>query len=327
MMDAARIERTAVIGSGLMAAGLVQILAQAGCQVYLVGRSEQSLRRCLGQVRDGLAAFVRYGWLEEDQVGAVLGRIVPTTSLERAAAESEFALETVVEDLEVKRGIFERLDCHAPADAILATNTSGLSVGDIAEATSRPERVVGSHFFYPAAVVPLVEVGYGRVTSDRVVESTVAFWKRCGKEPVVCRGDLRGYLVNRLQLALAREAISLVQRGVAGPRDVDRAIRLGFGLRLPLTGVLEQRDWAGLDTHVAATSSIYPTLEDSKVPLPILVEKVARGELGAKAGKGFYDWTGKDVEWLRRKKQERLIRLLGALREIVPEDDDLVENP
>ncbi|MHB8991165.1 MAG: 3-hydroxyacyl-CoA dehydrogenase family protein [Chloroflexota bacterium] len=325
-MDAGKIERVAVIGSGLMAVGLVQILAQGGCHVYLVGRSEQSLRKCLGRVREGLAAFVRYGWLDERQVDPVLGRIELTTSLEKAAAESHFALETVVEDLGVKREIFRRLDRHAPAETILATNSSSLSVGDIAEATRHPERVVGSHFFYPAAVVPLVEVGYGRVTSDRVVETTVAFWKRCGKEPVVCRGNLKGYLVNRLQLALAREAISLVQNGVAGPRDVDRAIRLGFGLRLPLTGILEQRDWAGLDTHLAASSSIYPTLEDSREPLPFMVERVARGELGAKIGKGFYDWTGKDVESLRRKRQEQLIQLVRALKEIMPEEEDLLEN-
>ncbi|MHB0870408.1 MAG: 3-hydroxyacyl-CoA dehydrogenase family protein, partial [Chloroflexota bacterium] len=138
--------------------------------------------------------------------------------------------------------------------------------------------------------------------------------------------NLKGYLVNRLQLALAREAISLVQNGVAGPRDVDRAIRLGFGLRLPLTGILEQRDWAGLDTHLAASSSIYPTLEDSREPLPFLVERVARGELGAKIGKGFYDWTGKDVESLSRKRQEQLIQLVRALKEIMPEEEDLLEN-
>ncbi len=325
-MDAGKIERTAVIGSGLMGAGLAQILAQSGCQVHLVGRSDRSMQLCLQRVRDGLAANVRHGLLDEGQVKPILDRIEPTTDLERAASKVQFAIETVVEDLAVKQEIFRQLDRHSSVETILATNTSGLSVGEIAEGTGHPERVVGSHFFYPLTVVPLVEVGYGRETSDQVVEATVGFWKRCGKEPVVCRQDLKGFLVNRLQLALAREAISLVNRGVAGPRDVDRAIRLGFGLRLPLVGILEQRDWAGLDTHLAATSSIYPTLEDSKVPLPLLVEKIARGETGAKAGKGFYDWSGRDVEALRRKKQEQLIQLVKALKEIMPEEEDLVEN-
>jgi len=210
--------------------------------------------------------------------------------------------------------------------AILATNTSGLSVSDIAALTGHPERVVGSHFFYPHTVVPLVEVGYGRATSDEVVETAVAFWKRCGKEPVVCRKDSNGFLVNRLQSALAREAMSLVANGVASARDVDRAMRLGVGTRLPMVGILEQRDWGGLDVHCAAAASIYPTLDDAKAPLPIIADKVARGETGVKAGKGFYDWTGKDVEALRRKKQRQVIALVRALKVIMPEEEDLVEN-
>lgn len=325
-MDADKIERTAVVGSGLMAVGLVHIMAQAGLQVHLVGRSEQSLDRCLGRVKDSLNSFVRYGLLPEDQVAPVLARVAPTTSLERAVSEVQFAIESVAEDLAIKREIFARMDRHAPAEAILATNTSGLSVGDIAEGTSHPERVLGSHFFYPHTVVPLVEVGYGRKTSDEAVETAVAFWTHCGKQTVVCRKDMKGFLVNRLQSALVREAISLVANGVAGPRDVDKAIRLGFGIRLPLVGALEQRDWGGLDVHCAAATSIYPTLENCDGPLPLITGKVSRGEIGAKAGKGFYDWTGKDVDALRRKKQEQLIQLVQAIQQIMPEEEDLVEN-
>jgi len=325
-MKAAEIERTAVIGSGTMGAGLVQILAQAGCHVYLVGRSEPSMARCLGRVRDGLLARERSGLLAAEEVDRILARVEATTSLERAAADVQFALETVVEDLAVKQRIFADLDRLAPRDALLATNTSGLSVGDIAERTAHPERVLGSHFFYPPAVVPLVEVGYGRQTSDETIDTAVAFWSRCGKEPVVCRKDMKGFLVNRLQAALTREAISLVANGVAGPRDVDRALRLGFGLRIPLTGILEQRDWGGLDVHMAASTSIYPTLEDCREPLPYVVEKVARGETGAKAGKGFYDWSGKDVESLRRRRQEQMLRLVLALQEITAGDEELIEN-
>ncbi len=325
-MDASKIQRTAVIGSGTMGAGLVQILAQGGCHVYLVGRSEQSMQRCLQRVRDGLAVQVRSGLLAEGEVGPILDRIEPTTSLEEAASDVQFALETVVEDLAVKQRIFADLDRFAPREALLATNTSGLSVGDIAEKTEHPERVLGSHFFYPPAVVPLLEVGYGRKTSDETIETAVAFWKRCGKEPVVCRKDINGFLVTRLQAALTREAISLVENGVAGAGDVDRALKWGFGLRIPLTGILEQRDWGGLDVHMAASASIYPTLDDTKGPMPLVMEKVARGEIGAKSGKGFYDWTGKDVEALRRKRQEQLIQLVRALREITAGDEELVEN-
>lgn len=325
-MDVSRIERTAVIGGGLMGAGFAHILAQAGFQVRVVDLSEQQLERCSQRVRDGLSTFVKEGLLAGDQVAPILSRIEFVTSMKDAVRDVQFVIEAVVEVLEVKQSVFADLDRYAPADAILASNTSGMSVSDIAARTTHPERVVGSHFFYPHTVVPLVEVGYGRATSDEVVETAVALWKRCGKEPVVCRKDSNGFLVNRLQSALAREAMSLVANGVASAKDVDRAIRLGIGTRLPMVGTLEQRDWGGLDVHCAAAASIYPTLEEAKSPLPIIADKVARGETGAKAGKGFYDWTGRDVEALRRKKQEQVIALMRALKEIMPEEEDLVEN-
>lgn len=325
-MDANDIERTAVIGGGLMGAGFAQILAQAGCHVRVMDLSEQNLERCLRRVKDGVDTFVQEDMLAADQAAPIFGRIELTTSMEEAVRDAQLVIEAVVEKLEVKQAVFAGLDRLAPVGAILATNTSGLSVSDIAALTGHPERVVGSHFFYPHTVVPLVEVGYGRATSDEVVETAVAFWKRCGKEPVVCRKDSNGFLVNRLQSALAREAMSLVANGVASARDVDRAMRLGVGTRLPMVGILEQRDWGGLDVHCAAAASIYPTLDDAKAPLPIIADKVARGETGVKAGKGFYDWTGKDVEALRRKKQRQVIALVRALKVIMPEEEDLVEN-
>ncbi len=325
-MEASSIERTVVVGGGLMGAGFAHILAQAGCQVSVVDVGEQQLEKCLQKVKASLATFIAGGLLAEDQVAPILGRIRLTTSLEEAVASSQFVIEAVIENLGVKQDIFEKLDRSAPAGAILATNTSGLSVGDIAERTRHPERVVGSHFFYPHTIVPLVEVGYGRLTSDEVVQTTVAFWKRCGKEPVVCLKDSNGFIVNRIQSAVGREAMSIISRGIATAKDVDKALRLGIGLRLALTGTLEQRDWGGLDVHYAAAKSIYPTLEDATAPLPILEGKIARGEVGAKAGKGFYDWTGKDVDALRRRKEDRVLALLAALKEIMPEDDDLVEN-
>ncbi len=325
-IGADEIQRTAVVGGGLMGAGIAQILAQAGCQVRVVDLNEALLEKCMERVKGSLATFARHGLIAEDQIPGVLSRIEGTTSLEQAAEGVQFAIEAVVENLPIKQELFEKLDRLAPVEAILATNTSGLRVGDIAERTKHPERVVGSHFFYPHTVVPLVEVGYGLHTSDEVVDTTVAFWKRCGKDPVVCRRNINGFLVNRLQSALAREAMSMVQNGVASARDVDRAMRLGIGLRLPMVGILEQRDWGGLDVHCAAASAIYPTLENTTAPLPFIADRVGRGEIGAKVGKGIYDWTGKDVEMVRRRKQQEVIKLVKALREIMPEEDDLVEN-
>ncbi len=325
-MHANEIERTAVIGGGIMGAGLAQVMAQAGCRVMVVDLSQSQLEKCRQRIGGGLHAFVEEGMLAEDQVAPILHRIRFTTSMEEAVRDAQLVVEAALEELALKQTIFADLDRLAPVDAILATNTSGLSVSDVAARTNHPERVVGSHFFYPPAVVSLVEVGYGRATLDEVAETAAAFWKRCGKEPVICRKDSNGFLVNRLQSALAREAMSMVANGIASAKDVDRALRLGIGIRLPMVGILEQRDWGGLDVHCAAAASIYPTLDNAKAPLPIITEKVARGETGAKAGKGFYDWTGRDVEALRQKKQRQVIALMRALKEIMPEEEDLVEN-
>lgn len=241
-MDASKIERTAVVGGGLLGTGFAHILAQAGCQVWVVDVAEQQLERCRQRIRASLATFVDAGLLGKEEAGSTLARIRLTTSMEEAARDAQFVIEAVVEDLNAKQEIFEKLGRLTPSDTILASNTSGLSVGDIAERTAHPERVVGSHFFYPHTVVPLVEVGYGRQTSDEAVETAVAFWKRCGKDPVVCRKDSNGFIVSRIQSAIAREAMSMVASGVAGAKDVDKALRLGIGLRLAMVGTLEQRD-------------------------------------------------------------------------------------
>ncbi|HEX9016710.1 MAG TPA: 3-hydroxyacyl-CoA dehydrogenase NAD-binding domain-containing protein [Chloroflexota bacterium] len=325
-MEASEIERTLVVGGGLMGTGLAQIMGQAGCHVWVVDVTSQQLERSAQRLRASLDTFVDHDLLTREQADGVLGRVAFTTSMEEAARDVQLAVEAVVEELPVKQAIFEQLGRLAPREAILATNTSGLSVGDIAARCAHPERVVGSHFFYPHTVVPLVEVGYGRETGDAAIETAVAFWKRCGKEPVICRKDSRGFIVNRMQSAIAREATSLVSNGVASISDVDKALRLGIGVRLALTGTLEQRDWGGIDVHFEAAKSIYPTLETTITPLPFVADRVARGHIGAKAGKGFYDWTGKDVEGLRRKKQEQLIALLAAIKQIVPDEEELIEN-
>jgi 3-hydroxybutyryl-CoA dehydrogenase len=173
-MDANRIDRTAVIGGGLMGAGFAHILAQAGCRVCVVDLSDQLVEKCLRRVEDSLHLFARHGFLPEGELAAIMARIEGTTSLEKAACDAQFIVEAAVEDLAVKQGIFEKLDRLTPEETILATNTSSLKVGDIAQRVSRPERVVGSHFFYPHTVVPLVEVVYGPETSDGWLRSQLA---------------------------------------------------------------------------------------------------------------------------------------------------------
>ncbi len=323
--EASKIERTVVVGAGLMGAGLAVIMARGGCQVRLLDVSDAVLERGLERVRENLYLLVDLGKLPEQGLLPILSRITATTSPSLAAEGAQFDDAAATENLPLKQALFEEWDRLAPPETILATNSTGFSVDDVAEKTWHPERVVGSHFFTPHLVMPLVEVGCGSYTSGQVVETTVALWERCGKQTVVCRKNLKGFLVNRLQAALAREAMSLLQSGAASASDIERATRLGLGLRLPLWGMLEQRDWSGLDVHYHGMASVYPTLENSKVPLPVLAERVARGQTGVKAGKGFFDWTGKDIESVRKRKHRQLLELIATVERLMADEDELVE--
>ncbi len=319
------ISKAVVVGGGLMGAGLVVIIARAGCHVYMVDINEAMLERGMQRVRENLDMLVSLGKLPKEEVEPILARVKATTSASQAADGVQFVMEAVSENLPLKQAIFEEWDRLTPPTTILATNSTGFSVGDVAQKTRHPERVVGSHFFTPHLIVPLVEIGYGLATTDEVVETTVAFWRRCGKDTVVCRKNQPGFLVNRLQAALAREAMSLLANGAASAVDIEKATRMGLGLRLPLWGMLEQRDWSGLDVHCAGMASVYPTLETSKVPLPVLAERVARGQIGVKAGKGFFDWTGKDVEAIRQKKQWQLLQLIDTVEHLMADMEELEE--
>jgi 3-hydroxybutyryl-CoA dehydrogenase len=197
---------------------------------------------------------------------------------------------------------------------VLATNTSYFRVTDIGTPLRRPGRLVGSHFFLPADVVPLVEVVRGDRTDPRVAEATVALWRRLGKLPILVRRDIQGFVANRLQQAITREALELVQAGVVSAGDLDLAVRAGFGFRYPISGVLEQRDLAGWDLHLGAARRVYPTLANRTAPSALLERLVADGALGLRAGRGLYDWADTDPEAVRRRRHAQALALLELVR-------------
>jgi len=214
----------------------------------------------------------------------------------------------VAENLKIKQDLFKELDQICPKDVILATNTSVISITEIASEAKNRNRIVGAHFWFPPYLIPLVEVVKGKDTSDETMEITYQFMKEAGKYPIKCLKDVPGFVANRLQHALWREAISIVEKGIADAATVDDAIKQSFGIRIAVLGPLENADMAGLDLILAIHNTVLKDLEASPNPSPLLRDKVKKGELGFKSGKGFYDsWTPERVKRTRENLMKYLI--------------------
>ncbi|MBW1997257.1 MAG: 3-hydroxyacyl-CoA dehydrogenase family protein [Deltaproteobacteria bacterium] len=299
--------KIAVVGAGLMGHGLAQIFAVHGCAVSLMDVKEELLGKALENVRGNLDLMSEKGIGTRDDIEPAIGRIKTTTDLKEAAAGAQFVVEAVTEDLALKQDVFKELDQICPPDTILATNTSVISITEIAEKSRQRERIVGTHFWNPPYLIPLVEVVKGRDTSEEVMERTIGILKDVGKHPVRVNKDVPGFVGNRLQHALWREAISIVERGIADAATVDECVRYGFGLRLPVLGPMENADMVGTDLVLAIHDYILKHLENSPNPSPLLRKKVQEGHLGFKSGKGFQEWTSKEMERSRKRLQEHLL--------------------
>jgi 3-hydroxybutyryl-CoA dehydrogenase len=304
----------AVVGAGIMGTGIAQVFAEAGLPVRLYGRRRASL----AQARDRMAANqaeMRSAGLAVD--GDALDRVVGTDDLGEAVGEAGFVSENIAEDIGVKQKLFAELDRLAPGSAILSTNTSGLSITAIAEAASRPERVVGLHWLNPPHLMPVVEVCRGERTSDAVMDATGELARQAGRQPIRVERDVPGFLVNRLQFALLREAFHLVGEGIASADDVDRAVQGGLGLRWAAIGPFRVVDLAGLATFHAVASRLFPQLAVDSAPPAVLAEKLGRGETGAAAGEGFHTYPPGAHDGLIAHRNARLL----ALRRLLGEGD------
>jgi len=281
------IERLTVVGAGTMGHGIAQVAAAAGLEVSLHDLTEQEIRSGLDAVRSNLDKGVQKGKVTAEQREATLARLHAAPDLDSAAADSDLVVEAVPECLELKHAIFERLDRTAPPDALLASNTSSLSIDKIASATQRPERVLGMHFFNPVHILPLLEIVRGRRTTAQAVERALVVGRRMGKEPIVVR-DSPGFASSRLGLALGLEAMRMLEQEVASAEDIDRAMELGY--RHPM-GPLRLTDHVGLDVRLAIAEHLYDTLGGQQYrPPEILRRMVEEGKLGRKSGEGFYRW-------------------------------------
>lgn len=294
----------AVIGGGTMGADIAATLARAGCPTHLVEPAEATRSSLASRLAAALDALGHPERVDRIAVHAGLDAL--------PWPQVDLVIEAVPENLDLKRRVFADLAARTRPDAWLASNSSSHPISAIAEGLPASGRCLGLHYFMPAHLVPLVEVVCSAATDPAVAEAVAAFMRATGKVPVLVRKDLPGFLANRLQHALAREAYALIEDGVATPADVDAAVRFGFGFRYLAAGPILQKDLAGIDVHAAAAATMYPSLAANTVPSRVLTDLVAAGRLGMKTGAGFYDWTPESIA-RERARYEALLRASLAL--------------
>ncbi len=307
--------RAGIIGAGTMGHGIAQCFALAGWKTGLFDLDKKTLGSAAERIRRNLETPLELGLISAQEAEACPKNIELCSSLEELLPGAEIIIETASEDLELKRCIFAELENKADQKTILATNTSALSIGLIAQNLDRPGRVVGAHFWNPPHVLPCVEVIRGDRTDEAVFEKTYEIMESIGKKPIRVKKDVPGFLGNRMQHALQREAMSLVDQGVADPGDVDRVVRYGFGLRLALMGPLERADLGGLDVTLSVQSYLLEHLYNGTEPSAGLRELVEAGSLGAKTGRGFYDWPEEKLRRRTKARDRLLLELIRMVRE------------
>ncbi|MEE2939263.1 MAG: 3-hydroxyacyl-CoA dehydrogenase family protein [Planctomycetota bacterium] len=285
--NAASIERAAVLGAGTMGHGIAHVLAACGVETRLFDVSEEAVARGLAKVEANLDKGVARGKVTEEARGAALANLSGATVLDGAIDGVQVVIEAVPERMELKTGIFGELGEKLDETVLLATNTSSLSITEIADATRHPERVVGMHFFNPVHIMKLVEVVRTERSSDAAADLALGLARRMGKDPIDVR-DAPGFASSRLGIAIGMEAIRMVEEEVASAADIDKAMTLGYGFPM---GPLRLTDLVGLDVRLAIAEYLSGELGERFTPPQLLRDMVARGELGKKSGQGFYDWT------------------------------------
>ncbi len=293
-----------------MGGGIAQIFASKNHRVALFDTQAKSLSLSVENMRKNLSLMADNGIDEAESIESTLGNIRTTMQLAEAVEDADLVIECAPENATLKQSIFAELDSLCPVETILASNTSVISITEIAQKSHHRERILGTHFWNPPYLIPLVEVIKTEHTAPEVFERTFSLLQAVGKHPVRVNKDVPGFVANRLQHALWREAISIVERGIADASTVDECIRNGFGLRLPVLAPLENSDMVGADLTLAIHDYILKHIESSTEPSPLLKEKVAKGELGFKTGKGFFTWSQEDIEKSRTRLIEHLLTQL-----------------
>ncbi|WP_055427218.1 3-hydroxyacyl-CoA dehydrogenase family protein [Bifidobacterium aesculapii] len=311
VVDIDGIRTVANVGTGTMGHAIALQFSIAGYETRLVGRSETSLDRAMANIRADAETFAGAGLLRDgDDVDKVLARITPVVGYERGVAGADFVIEAIAENLDVKREAWREIERFAPADAIFATNTSGLSPTAIASVLERPERFVVAHFWNPAQLMPLVEVVPGTQTDSAVLDTTVELMRRIGKKPAKLNRESLGFIGNRLQMAVLREEFHIVQAGIADAATVDDVMKYSLGRRWNLVGPVASIDLGGLDVFYNISTYLFDDMDNGTGPSPLLAEKVKAGDLGAKTGRGFFSWQGETGKRIIERRDAALLQSL-----------------
>ena len=307
------IKNVTVLGSGLMGNGLALVFAKDK-DTHVILRSRSMKNDPLAGIRANLDILIERHAMTEEEAGGILSRIVFTTDMEEALRDADLVVECVLENMELKQNLFAEIEPMCKETCILATNTSVMSITEIAAKVKNKSRFVGAHFWNPPYLIPLVEVVKGSETSNETMDITYDYLKKIGKKPVKCMKDVPGFIANRLQHAIWREALSIVEKGIADAATVDEALRYGPGLRWPILGILENVDMIGLDLSLNIQKYIVKHLEDSHEPSRLLQELVAKGDLGFKTGKGYRTWTPEQAAASNKRLREYLIDVTKNLK-------------
>jgi 3-hydroxybutyryl-CoA dehydrogenase len=311
------IKNVTIIGVGWMGRGIVQACAQGDYNIVMHDLDLKVLDQARAEMKSRLGYMREKGLIAEDGVESAMSKVSSTVNLEEAMQTADLVIEAVPEVLETKKEVFRQMDRICRGQTILATNTSTMSISAIGAATSKPERVVGMHWFYPAYIMPPVEIIRSDKTADLIVNEARDFLLKLGKMPVVCK-EVPGFLINRLQMALSNEATSLLEQGVATAEDIDNAARMSLGLRVPFWGVLKNEDM-GVPKNMLLRGYEYTyqqTGSDKFRPTELMREMVRKGELGLISGKGYYNYTEETPESFAHERDEMIIRLLKFLAEL-----------
>ena len=307
-MDKKELSSLLIVGAGVMGSSIAQSIAMGDRSVTLVDVDQKVLDRAMMLIESGLKTMADFGKIPGDRIPSMLGRIQTSTDLAGMAAKADFVIEAVSEVPEIKKEVFLQLGRSCPEDTAIASNTSGLNIFKLAD-IPRPERLIIAHFFAPAHIIPFVEIVPGDETSFETISLTARLMERLGKKTVVMKKFGPGFIVNRIQKAIGEACFDMIDEGLAGPEEIDRAVKLTLGIRLPVIGVMQSFDFQGLDM-------LLDTMKNYGKVYSFVEERVNMGHLGVKTSKGIYDYKDRSESEILKKRDENFLKMIDYLKDL-----------